>query len=880
MIFSFRHIKKILISFMLFFSFIGIGFSSWQYGDNSIESIAALPTTEERAVCYNSTTSVQYTTIERALLNAQSGQEIFVYPGLTKSDGTIYPIYINDDCTVPSGVTLSFPYSETTYFNKDEHGTGSSSSPFADQDENSVKKYRKTQVILGIGTKSITLTVKGTLNIGGVLSNPQVGVSGQTAGAYCEITMGRLSTISCDGGTINCYGYIKRVNSTNGAKLEVKNGGVLLSPFVIYDFKGGGATTAINNMQGYSKYCPFQVFDFCNLQTSVYVYSGSYWKTRACIYIGTNKTYYPEVETDKIVTFIGSSSEKTALILSSGYILVDYVPSKNGITTQESSFAKTNIELCGAVDIGSFALTIKVSSLSVSINTNDFFFPISYRFSFSIKKEAALNVSKKVKLMNGASLLIEDGGVMNVKSSLIIYDDFEETTKDQADDAYPQPYPSGIGKATLINNGTINVTENGGIGGFIDTKVENAILNYHTANYSIFSAEFGGYMPSSGSAATGAAAASAFQVKNPTGNIIESGSISSGLITYNNYKSVKNGDLYGWNPETETSAITSVTISSIGTGQDNYNGLSVIQVIPNPSSVGRLSLTWELISGSNITISSKSGNAAILKNSSSSAVTAEIKVTVTDEYGNSVSTSSKFEVPKKKASCILPTAKVLMADGSYKLAGDIRTGDIVISFNHETGKFERNKVIGNDDLNKSAQNYNVIHLEFTNGKTTDFVDEHGYLDTTLNRYVYLHEEDASDYVGHEFAFYENGQMTRSKLCKVSQSVMYTTLASPATANHLNIVVDDMLTIAGGLTGLFNIFEYDPDTLAFDVDKMQRDIDTYGLLGYEYFEEYFPEEIYNLLPCKYLGVSIGKGLITWDVFESYVEKWEDQLMENI
>ena len=547
---------------------------------------------------------------------------------------------------------------------------------------------------------------------------------------------------------------------------------------------------------------------------------------------------------------------------------------------QESSFAKTNITLCGVVDIGSFALTIKVSSLSVSINTNDFFFPISYRFSFSIEKEAVLNVTKKVKLMNGSSLLIKEDGTMNVKSSLIIYDDFEETTKDQAGAAYPQPYPSGISKAKLTNNGTINVTGDGGIGGFIDTESESAVLNYQTVNYSIYSAEFGGYMPSSSSAAFGAAAASSFQVKNPTGNIIKSGAISSGFIMYNNFKSVKIGDSYGWNPETGNSAIASVTLSSIGTGQDNYNGVNIIQVIPNPTNVGKLSLTWELISGSNITVSSQNGNAVVLKNSSSSAVTAEIKVTVTDDQGNSVSISGKFSVPKMITTCILPTAKVLMADGSYKPAGDIRTSDTVISFNHETGKFEPNKVIGNDDLTKPAQNYNVIHLEFTNGKTTDFVYEHGYFDTTLNKYVYLHEEDASDYIGHEFVFYENGQITRSKLCKVSQSVMYTTLASPATANHLNFIVDDMLTIGGGLTGLFNIFEYDSKTLAFDKDKMQKDIDTYGLLGYEYFEDYFPEEIYELLPCKYLGVSIGKGLITWDIFENYVAKWKNQLMENI
>ena len=110
--------------------------------------------------------------------------------------------------------------------------------------------------------------------------------------------------------------------------------------------------------------------------------------------------------------------------------------------------------------------------------------------------------------------------------------------------------------------------------------------------------------------------------------------------------------------------------------------------------------------------------------------------------------------------------------------------------------------------------------------------------------------------------------------------MHTTIVGPATANHLNFVVDDMLSIEGGLLGLFNIFEYDPSTLAFDKEKMQTDIDKYGLLDYEVFEKYFPKQIYDLLPCKYLGVSIGKGLITWDIFDSYVSKWKDQLLENM
>ncbi len=281
-----------------------------------------------------------------------------------------------------------------------------------------------------------------------------------------------------------------------------------------------------------------------------------------------------------------------------------------------------------------------------------------------------------------------------------------------------------------------------------------------------------------------------------------------------------------------------------------------------------------------------------IKNDESGCATKNNDNTININNGSNDEKTATIEVwykgtPSMKATfnitipgCILPTSLILMADGTYKQAGLIRTGDMVMSFNHETGKIEPNVVIGNDDIEKPANLYNVVHLEFENGKSTDFVYEHGYFDVTLNRYVYLHENDSNNYIGHEFVFVENGKITTSKLIRTSVSKILTKLAAPATANHLNLIVDDMLSMEGGLTGLFNIFEYNPDTLAFDYEKMQQDIDKYGLLGYEYFEKYFPEEIYNLLPCKYLGVSIGKGLITWDVFEGYVNKWKDQLLENI
>lgn len=173
--------------------------------------------------------------------------------------------------------------------------------------------------------------------------------------------------------------------------------------------------------------------------------------------------------------------------------------------------------------------------------------------------------------------------------------------------------------------------------------------------------------------------------------------------------------------------------------------------------------------------------------------------------GTGTSTNVIEEISPDKNHCILITSFVLMVDGTYKRAGVIRTGDMVMSFNYETGMFEPNVVIGNDDIDKPDEVYDVVHLEFGDGRSTDFIDEHGYFDVTLNKYIYLHIDDAKDYVGHEFvAIDECSIVRRVKLVSVVKT--FTKLCSLATANSLNIIADGLLSIGGGLTGLFNIFD--------------------------------------------------------------------------
>lgn len=226
------------------------------------------------------------------------------------------------------------------------------------------------------------------------------------------------------------------------------------------------------------------------------------------------------------------------------------------------------------------------------------------------------------------------------------------------------------------------------------------------------------------------------------------------------------------------------------------------------------------------------------------------------------------------SSCILPSSLIMLPDGSYKQAGLLKPGDIVMSFNHETGRLEPTEIIINDDIDEPEQTYDVVHLIFDNGNETDIVYEHGFFDLTLNKYVYLHTYDACNFIGHEFVFFKNtdGQIERIKLIQVIINKMVTRVCSPVTANNLNIILDNVLSMPGGITGLFNIFEYENESLKYNIKKKNEDIKKYGLLDYSSFDKYLSKELYDKLPCKYMAISIGKGFISWNTIQSYIDRW--------
>ena len=93
-----------------------------------------------------------------------------------------------------------------------------------------------------------------------------------------------------------------------------------------------------------------------------------------------------------------------------------------------------------------------------------------------------------------------------------------------------------------------------------------------------------------------------------------------------------------------------------------------------------------------------------------------------------------------------------------------------------------------------------------------------------------------------------------------------------TAEHLCYYVNGMLSMPGGIDGLFNIFEVDGETMKYNAEKMAADIEQYGVFTYEDFEGLISEEMFNALNGQYLKVAVGKKLTNKISLEVMIEKY--------
>ncbi len=854
--------RSLIVISLLALSLTAVGESQWIAVNKSTEtSYNKKADSDVTIVAYTRTNNVNtyYLTVESALEHTASGT-VYVIPGTNPT--------ITRDCEIKSGVTLCIPYDDNgdgTHTDYTSPKNNQSNNGFADKDAAAVAKNRKNVVTIAKGT---TLTNNGTIDVAGKvgIGNNNQRPTGFTLGDYCEILMQDNAKI-LNNGSINLYGYIKESSSNNGSVVENSSTGSMKMPLVIYDFKGGSYASACKSKGTLG----FSYFDFPNCHVLQNYYYGSKLTGIAVLYAGS-------IYNSASALVLGTDNENCLFKMAQdSKVSIKYVPSNFQYTTidvskdvTEKSANYTRINIYGDLTLSS----LNIDAGYVSFDTSSVECPICYKYQI-VQEDGTLTIDSKMKFLSGASLTIAEGAKCSINAGTTFYQKYAPVVSYVSDDYSPLK----LGGSKFIVNGDLIINSN--FGGIINTEGSNGSV-------STGAGFVGSYTSAEVIDCGGTTYATNYEqhIERAEAYILDGS--SSTLTPLNDIE--KEYQLSGnyWTDSFSDSKVTQATLGfspAYAKSADQSAADYTVTVTSDYLSTHNVDVEykWSIDKGLTLIENGNQVSFTTPKTTSSDityTLTCHVSFTSADLGEHSITFTGQYVA--YKSGCVLPNSLVLMADGSYRQAGLLNIGDEVMCFDHETGRMVPNKLIINSHINEEPSLYEVVNLEFENDKKTSLVDEHAYFDVDENKYVYLNKNNAANYIGHKFVFIDHTLKRYTlELKHISVKKVLTKLAAPVSAYHLNVIVDDMLSIEGGIAGLFNVFEYNPDTLAYDKELMNEDIEKYGLTEYDQFKDYFPYEVFHdFLPCKYLNVACGKGIVTWDIIKSYISKWKDQLMENM
>lgn len=320
----------------------------------------------------------------------------------------------NTKTTINKEVITRFLFNDGSESKKNEFGSGS---VFVEP----VEENRQYTVVL-----QNDLIINGQMQVEG---NYGVNTSGATQGVITKEYMcldlnGHNITIN-NGGKLISNGLI--IDSVGTGQINVEGGGYLRTLAVIHDYRGGTMTQSYVNKDVF----PFQVYQLPYLRCKARI---KYNQTNG--WGSLNGYVNAQAFTDKgpikgqqefELNFIGSSNSNYFIKLdkpntNSEDSYVDFIGYKeNSIDkTSADKFSisqriKIIINNCN-VSIGEFKFDIKVSIISVSVDTSKYSFPISPFFDLEVKN-SFLTLDKRIKFLPGSSLIVDKNS-----TTLLSYD--------------------------------------------------------------------------------------------------------------------------------------------------------------------------------------------------------------------------------------------------------------------------------------------------------------------------------------------------------------------------------------------------------------------------------------------------------------------------
>lgn len=321
----------------------------------------------------------------------------------------------NTKTTIKKGVNARFIFNDGSESKKNEFGSGS---VFVEP----VEENRQYTVVL-----QNDLIINGQMQVEG---NYGVNTSGATQGVITKEYMcldlnGHNITIN-NGGKLISNGLI--IDSVGTGQINVEGGGYLRTLAVIHDYRGGTMTQSYVNKDVF----PFQVYQLPYLRCKARI---KYDQTNG--WGSLNGYVNAQAFTDFLgfkgqqefeLNFIGSSDSNYFIKLNKpnaynedSYVdVIGYKENSIDETSANNNYSisqriKIIINKC-VVSIGEFKFNIKVSAISVSVDTSKYSLPISSFFDLEVKK-SFLTLDKRIKFLPGSSLIVD-----KYSTTLLSYD--------------------------------------------------------------------------------------------------------------------------------------------------------------------------------------------------------------------------------------------------------------------------------------------------------------------------------------------------------------------------------------------------------------------------------------------------------------------------
>lgn len=422
-------------------------------------------------ICYNYNTGVIYTNISTALDEANTGEKIYVYIGVS--------IDIDYNITIPSGVELVLPFIGKHY-KTSETGNNVSNTPLykiekvddyskygntqGDINAESVNTYRS---ILFNMKNGFDIVVNGSLSIGGATSTKG------NNGYYSEINLSTGSSITIlNGGTLNSFGYIKEnsvdykniyqseynnymSNSFDSDRyLSIESGAILNTYLALYDAQSQGPLTGLIT----ANQPPFNCYDLASLQTYTIFKKGCEVNGSVIIF-GPN-----EQNIMKDASIIKNNN--SLFIINNGSLEAEYMPNSVLYTSRNAYNNKTRFIINGSVSIG--YIYISEYGGQVEVDTRNYFLPVSCKTEIYIKSNSTLTTDKTIKFLMGSKLFIDSNATFAINNKVAFYD---STTAPAANSQATIFYNYTASDSILINNGTIIFNTDSNTNGALGAKI-------------------------------------------------------------------------------------------------------------------------------------------------------------------------------------------------------------------------------------------------------------------------------------------------------------------------------------------------------------------------------------------------------------------------